>query len=120
MVCGVPPFQSDQAIKTYEKITAGKYREPSYLSEDIKDFIRHLIQADLTKRYGILKNGVDDIKQHKWLEKIDWIALYKKEVRPPFKPIVKSSGDSSNFDEYKEEELPKSKECLYEKEFADF
>ena len=57
MSTGRPPFQSEQPIKIYEKILAGKYKMPSNLSEDIKDFIKNLIQPDLTKRYGNLKNG---------------------------------------------------------------
>lgn len=35
---------------------------------------------DLTKRYGNLKNGVNDIKGHKWFATTDWIAIYQKKV----------------------------------------
>lgn len=42
-------------------------------------FWRHL-QVDLTKRYGNLKNGVNDIKGHKWFATTDWIAIYQKKV----------------------------------------
>lgn len=37
-------------------------------------------QVDLTKRYGNLKNGVNDIKGHKWFATTDWIAIYQKKV----------------------------------------
>lgn len=40
----------------------------------------HLLQVDLTKRYGNLKNGVNDIKGHKWFATTDWIAIYQKKV----------------------------------------
>jgi protein kinase A len=36
--------------------------------------------VDLTKRYGNLKNGVNDIKNHKWYASTDWIAIYQKKV----------------------------------------
>jgi hypothetical protein len=35
----------------------------------------------LTKRYGNLKNGVNDIKNHKWYASTDWIAIYQKKVK---------------------------------------
>lgn len=40
----------------------------------------HRLQVDLTKRYGNLKNGVNDIKGHKWFATTDWIAIYQKKV----------------------------------------
>ncbi len=38
---------------------------------------------DLTKRYGNLKNGVNDIKGHRWFASTDWIAIYQKKVSIP-------------------------------------
>jgi len=35
-----------------------------------------MLQADLTKCFGNLKNGVQDIKGHKWFSSTDWIATY--------------------------------------------
>ena len=35
---------------------------------------------DLTKRFGNLKNGVADVKFHKWFASTDWIAIYQKKV----------------------------------------
>ena len=35
---------------------------------------------DLTKRYGNLKNGVNDIKNHRWFSTTEWIAVYQKRV----------------------------------------
>ena len=40
-----------------------------------------ILQVDLTKRYGNLKNGVMDIKNHKWFASTEWIAVYQKRVR---------------------------------------
>ena len=39
-----------------------------------------LLQVDLTKRYGNLRNGVMDIKNHKWFQTTEWIAVYQKKV----------------------------------------
>jgi len=45
--------------------------------------------ADLSKRFGNMHNGVNDIKQHKWMAKIDWKAVMDKKVPAIYKPTVK-------------------------------
>ena len=62
-------------------------RFPSHFSGDLKDLLRNLLQVDLTKRYGNLKNGVNDIKNHKWFATTDWIAIYQKKVSTEKCPI---------------------------------
>ena len=37
-----------------------------------KSFVKHLLRRDLSKRYGNLKNGTQDIKGHRFYEKINW------------------------------------------------
>lgn len=61
-------------------------RFPSHFSSDLKDLLRNLLQVDLTKRFGNLRNGVNDIKGHKWFATTDWIAIYQRKVRyrPPY------------------------------------
>jgi len=120
MAAGYPPFFADQPIQIYEKIVSGKVRFPSHFSSDLKDLLRSLLQVDLTKRFGNLKNGVDDIKTHKWFSSTDWIQIYKRETDAPFVPKCKGAGDSSNFDEYEEEPLrvASTEKCV--KEFAEF
>ncbi|XP_021951760.1 cAMP-dependent protein kinase catalytic subunit 1 isoform X3 [Folsomia candida] len=120
MAAGYPPFFADQPIQIYEKIVSGKVRFPSHFSNDLKDLLRNLLQVDLTKRYGNLKNGVNDIKSHKWFSTTDWIAIFQKKVEAPFIPKCKGSGDTSNFDDYEEEVLRISSTERCAKEFADF
>lgn len=55
-------------------------RFPSHFSSDLKDLLKNLLQVDLTKRFGNLKNGVNDIKNHKWFATTDWIAIYERKV----------------------------------------
>merc|ERR1712039_1145577 len=80
MVAGYPPFFADQPIQIYEKIVSGKVRFPSHFTSDLKDLLRNLLSVDLTKRYGNLKNHVNDIKYHKWFSSVDWLAVYQKKV----------------------------------------
>lgn len=120
MSAGYPPFFADQPIQIYEKIVSGKVRFPSHFSTDIKDLLKNLLQVDITNRFGNLKNGANDIKNHKWFVSTDWIALYQKKVEAPFLPKCKGPGDSSNFEEYEEEPLRISSTEKCAKEFADF
>eukprot|EP00073_Rattus_norvegicus_P043879 XP_017445956.1 PREDICTED: LOW QUALITY PROTEIN: cAMP-dependent protein kinase catalytic subunit beta-like [Rattus norvegicus] len=115
-----PPFFADQPIQIYEKIVSGKVRFPSHFSSDLKDLLRNLLQVDLTKRFGNLKNGVSDIKTHKWFATTDWIAIYQRKVEAPFIPKFRGSGDTSNFDDYEEEEIRVSITEKCGKEFCEF
>lgn len=63
-------------------------RYPSHFSSDLKDLLKNLLQVDLTKRFGNLKNGVNDIKNHKWFASTDWIAVYERRVRYKAPPHI--------------------------------
>ena len=53
--------------------------------------------ADVSNRLGMLKGGVEEVKQQKWFSKIDWKALLAKKSPMSYRPLVKSAGDTSNF-----------------------
>ena len=55
-------------------------RFPSHFTSELKDLLKNLLQVDLTKRYGNLKNGVNDIRNHRWFGPTDWILIYQKKV----------------------------------------
>lgn len=60
-----------------------------FFARNAKLLVKRLLTPDLTKRYGNLKNGVADIKEHKWFAGFDWNALLKKSLPPPYKPVFK-------------------------------
>jgi len=47
-----------------------------------------------------LKNGVNDIKNHRFYKSLDWLKLLSKSINPPYIPTVKNDGDTSNFSTY--------------------
>lgn len=59
-----------------------------------------MLVADVSRRFGNMKNGAEDIKQHKWFAKIDWKALLAKKSPVYYKPIIRNAGDTSNFNNY--------------------
>ncbi|XP_023014402.2 cAMP-dependent protein kinase catalytic subunit alpha [Leptinotarsa decemlineata] len=120
MSAGYPPFTSNDPMKVYERIITCRYKIPGTFSAELGDIIKNLLQLDLSRRYGNLRNGTQDIKNHKWFRDIDWLAIYNRQVDPPFKPAVKSPGDTSNFDVFDEEKLRISEHDLYKDDFAKF
>jgi serine/threonine protein kinase len=107
MIVGYPPFVDEDPMGIYQKILSGKIVFPKLFDKNAKGLVKKLLTADLGKRYGNLKNGVEDIKQHKWFKDIDWERLLSKDIEPPFKPSVKNQSDTSNFDDYPDsDELP--------------
>ena len=108
MLAGEPPFVDDDPMGIYQQILAGKLTFPRYFDRNAKNMIKKLLTADLTKRYGCLKGGAEDIKKHKWFNSLDFTALYNRGLSPPIVPRVKSETDTSNFDPYPDsvEEAP--------------
>jgi protein kinase A len=122
MSAGYSPFgvgDPDQ-MEMMEKICSGKFKMSSSFSVDLKNLIQNILQIDLSKRFGNLKNGVDDIKHHAWFKSINWIALYDRNVEVPFVPKVSGPGDYSQFDKYDDIPLMVTDADKYETEFADF
>jgi len=107
MLVGYPPFIADTTMGIYHKILAGRISFPARnISGQAKLLIRNLLTADLTKRYGNLLRGVDDIKTSDWLISVDWEGLLKCTVPAPYVPSLHSpTEDTSNFEAY-----PESKE----------
>jgi len=102
MLCGYPPYHDQDQLLLYKKILTGKIHWPSYINEDAKDLIQNLITPDITKRYGNLKNGAEDIKQHKWFENVSWSKVSRLGITPPFIPEIYNEGDTRHFQRYSE------------------
>lgn len=87
----------------------GKVRFPKNFHKDAKSIVKHLLVADLAKRYGNLKRGVKDIKYHRWFKTFDWKKCVSLKLNPPYIPPVRSSGDTSMYSEYPDSpELPRA------------
>jgi protein kinase A len=87
-----------------------------------KSLLKHLLTTDLTRRYGNLKRGYNDIMEHKWFSPLSFDLLAQRKIKPPYIPSVRSTGDSSNFERYAEDYAPYGapQNDLYREKFPDF
>ncbi|XP_065903954.1 cAMP-dependent protein kinase catalytic subunit 1-like [Dysidea avara] len=120
LVAGYTPFFGYDEYTTVEKIIACKLSVPLHFSKELKNIVYHLLQADVSRRLGNLRNGVADIKLHQWFEQTDWMAIFNKKVEPPIIPKCSGPADTSNFPQYKEKAIETSSTVKYSKEFEDF
>ncbi|KAL9119665.1 MAG: hypothetical protein Q9187_003780 [Circinaria calcarea] len=98
MCCGWSPFYAEDTQQMYKNIAFGKVRFPrDALSTEGRNFVKGLLNRNPKHRLGAI-NDAEELKAHPFFSDIDWTALIKKMVVPPFKPKLKSVLDTSNFD----------------------
>ncbi len=56
-----------------------------------------LLNRNPKHRLGAQRDAAE-LKEHPFFKSIDWEALARKQVTPPFKPVVESDESTSNFD----------------------
>jgi len=106
MLVGYPPFYSDDRMVLYQNILAGRIEFPRHVNKHARDLISKLLQADLSRRLGNLRNGAKDIRRHPFFRGFDWNALMRKQMPSPISIDVAADDDVSQFDEYPEDEDP--------------
>lgn len=102
MFTGAPPFYTKDRQKLFDNIKRGNLHYPNIISDVGKDFIQKLMVRDPAKRMGAEK----DVKAHRFFSEarkgipkaVDWQALYKKQVTPPFKPKIDPKNLAALFD----------------------
>ncbi|KAH0504125.1 cAMP-dependent protein kinase catalytic subunit PRKX isoform X1 [Microtus ochrogaster] len=108
MLSGFPPFFDDNPFGIYQKILACKIDFPRHLDFTSKDLIKKLLVVDRTRRLGSMKNGVEDIKRHRWFRGVEWESVPQRKLKPPIVPKLSGDGDTSNFETYPESEWDKT------------
>ena len=86
MIAGIDPFNDDDPMLVYQKILKGKIKFSTAFPSSAKSLVKHLLTHDLSKRYGNLKGGVNDIKNHRFFDDMDWNALIRYKLQPPYIP----------------------------------
>ncbi|XP_061429888.1 protein kinase C delta type-like [Lethenteron reissneri] len=103
MLIGQSPFRGDDEEELFESIRTSVPYYPRWITKDSRDILPLLLEREPTKRLGV----TGEIRQHPFFRTINWEALEKRELEPPFKPRVGSPGDWSNFDKEFLQEKPR-------------
>ncbi|XP_074920205.1 ribosomal protein S6 kinase alpha-2 isoform X2 [Chelonoidis abingdonii] len=98
MLTGSLPFQGKDRKETMALILKAKLGMPQFLSMEAQSLLRALFKRNPSNRLGAGLDGVEEIKRHLFFVTIDWNKLYRKEIKPPFKPAVGRPEDTFHFD----------------------
>lgn len=98
MCCGWSPFYAEDVQQMYKNIAFGKVRFPKdALSPEGRNFVKGLLNRNPKHRLGA--NGdARELRAHPFFNDVDWALLAAKAIPPPFKPVISSETDTSNFD----------------------
>ncbi|KAM6076256.1 cGMP-dependent protein kinase 2 isoform 2-T2 [Chlamydotis macqueenii] len=106
LLTGSPPFSGTDQMMTYNLILKGieKLDFPKIITRRPEDLIRRLCRQNPTERLGNLRNGINDIKKHRWLSGFNWDDLKVRKLTSPLKRELSGPTDYSYFDSYPPEE----------------
>lgn len=108
MVSGHSPFydpKGNDQMKICSNIVKGKLVFPSHVKDsNLRDVVTKLLTRTVTNRLGCRKEGIEEIKQHKFFKVVDWPALLGKKLTAPWVPPLKDAFDSGCFDAYEGDE----------------
>lgn len=116
MLTGLPPWYTTDKEKLFEALRSAPLKFPMSVNRTAALFIQvigicclfFLIMSNLSlfkallnrnplKRLGA--NGGQEVRSHPFFASIDWDALYRKEITPPFQPCrTTDESDTSNFE----------------------
>lgn len=75
LLVGRCPFMHEDPYEIFKMIVQTKITFPKDLDRGAKSLIRHLTDHDLSKRYGNLKFGVEDIKNHRFFKETSFYNI---------------------------------------------
>ncbi|KAM7415612.1 hypothetical protein PAMA_017912 [Pampus argenteus] len=106
LLTGSPPFSGSDQMMTYTFILKGieKMDFPKKITKRPDDLIRKLCRRNPSERLGNLKNGITDIKKHRWFNGFNWEGLKARTLPSPLKRELTGPADHSYFDSYPPDE----------------
>ncbi|XP_020481952.1 cGMP-dependent protein kinase 2 isoform X1 [Labrus bergylta] len=120
LLTGNPPFTGSDPIKIYTMVLHGieKVDFPKRIGKRPDDLIRRLCKLNPVERLGNKKNGIIDIKKHKWFQGFNWEGLRRHKLLSPLRRELKGPLDHSHFDIFPPEtEEPPDELSGWDKDF---
>jgi cGMP-dependent protein kinase len=102
LLTGVPPFASNDPMKTYNMILKGidALDFPRHVSKQGCVLIKKLCRETPAERLGCQRHGMKDVRKARWFDGFDFVALIARTMQAPILPEIKHATDTSNFDNF--------------------
>lgn len=102
LLVGKPPFRGSDHMSIYNKILKGieVVGIPTSVGRNASNLIRKLLRLSPSDRLGYQRNGIQDIRDHKWFNGFSWQALQRLTLPAPIVPMVRNQIDTRNFEGY--------------------
>ncbi|KAL3786605.1 hypothetical protein HJC23_008201 [Cyclotella cryptica] len=104
MLFGTTPFYEKGIDQKglFRNIVRGKWEIPRKykLSKNASNLISGMLQRKPTERLGCLAGGYRDIKNHPWMQEVNFVKLVQKQIKAPWTPKIDDPLDISNFESF--------------------
>ncbi|KAG8454416.1 hypothetical protein GDO86_000875 [Hymenochirus boettgeri] len=120
LLTGYPPFTGTDQLIIYHMILQGieKIEFHKKITRRPEDLIRRLCRQNPAERLGNMKNGITEIKKHRWFNGFNWEGLSSRSFPSPLKPQLEGPTDYSYFDSYPpDEEIPPDELSGWDQDF---
>ena len=94
MMHGRTPFYDKNRKLMFYRIINTEPSFPPTFSPEACACIRGLLRVDETQRLGSGQKGAQEIKETDFFKVLDFEALYRREIAPPFTPEVQNEFDT--------------------------
>lgn len=101
MLTGQLPFHGKDRRDTMSQILKAKLSMPQFLSNEAQMLLRSLFKRNPKNRLGAGPDGAEKLKRCAFFKGIDWNALVRKDITPPFVPTLAPNNpdDAHYFDQ---------------------
>jgi CRP-like cAMP-binding protein len=99
------PFRAKEDLAIYEGILRGIHSVAfPKISRKAESLIKSLCRHDPSERIGYQRNGVNDIRKHRWFQGFDWDGMRAQKIEAPFIPEIRNPFDTTYFEKLTEED----------------
>ena len=103
MVTQSPPFFNQDTDLMYKNISENNLMFPEFISDELKDLLKKMMEKDPKKRIGI-----NDIKKHDFFADLDWDLILNKKIQPPVEMVdIREEYDLKEKVNFKDEDYNK-------------
>lgn len=99
MLTGLPPWYTTDREKLFDRLRNAPLKFPFYVSRTAASLIQGLLNRNPSQRLGA--GGGKEVMAHPFFACIDFEALIRKEIPPPFNPC--RNQDEINSDNFEDE-----------------